>query len=95
MQSGAKGDHFDFNLLADLAVVLHRIAHIIENEIHGRGVIDVNLYGEPMRLRSVDAGGHSGVCIDFAESAGWRRTASLSAQHQGEPNSGHAGEYGE
>src|SRR5258708_32663813 len=42
VESGSKGDHFDLNLLAELAVMLGHIAHVIESEIHGGWDIDGN-----------------------------------------------------
>src|SRR5258708_37583686 len=44
VQSGSKGDQFDLNLLAELAVMLSRIAHVIEGEIHNGGGVVVDLY---------------------------------------------------
>jgi hypothetical protein len=96
MQSGSKNDHFDSNLLTDLAVVLSYIANIIESEIDCRGVIDVNLYNEPMGLHSDGGSGHLGVGVHFGRSLGRRidfySAAGLGAQHQDTPNGGHAGE---
>jgi hypothetical protein len=56
VQSGSKGDHFDLNLLAELAVMLSNIVHVIEGEIHNDGVIDVDLHNQPMRLLLVGSG---------------------------------------
>jgi hypothetical protein len=96
MQSGSKNDHFDPNLLTDLAVVLNYIADIIESEIHCCGVIDVNLYDEPMWLRSDGARGHLGVYVHSGRSPGrtidFYSAAGLGAQRQDTPNGGHAGE---
>jgi hypothetical protein len=92
VQSGSKGDHFDLNLLADVAVMLSCIADVIESEIHRCGVIDVDLYREPMWPRTIGGGGHLGVSIDLCGSAALRGTAGLGAQHQGESHGGHAGD---
>ena len=55
------------------------------------GVIDVNLYSEPMLLRSIGYGGRPVVRIEFGRSADLRRTAGLRAHHQDEPNRCRAG----
>jgi hypothetical protein len=89
VQSGSKGDHFDLNLLADLAVMLSHIAHVIEGETHNGGVIDVDLHSQPMRLLLVVGSADFGRSIDFGGSA------DLRAQHQGERNGGHSSEDGE
>ena len=68
VQSGSEGDHFDLNLLADRAVILSRIAHVIEGEIHNGGVIDVDLHSQPMRLRLV-----GGAVADFGGSPDFGR----------------------
>ncbi len=67
VQSGSEGDHFDLNLLADRAVILSRIAHVIEGEIHNGGVIDVDLHSQPMRVRLVGVSDF-GVSTDFGAS---------------------------
>jgi hypothetical protein len=55
VQSGSISDHFDLNLLAERAVMLSHIAHVIQGEIHNGGVIDVDLHNRPMRLLLVAA----------------------------------------
>ncbi len=66
-QSGSKGNHFDFNLFADVVVLSH-IAHVIEGAIHNGGVIDVDLHGHPMRLLLVGGSADFGWSTDF-----WRQ----------------------
>ena len=47
--------------------------------------------GTKLRV-AIETGLHLGVGIDFCGSAALRRNAGLGAQHQGEPNGGHAGD---
>jgi hypothetical protein len=72
VQSGSKGDHFDLNLLAEFAVMLSHIAHVIEGEIHNDGIIDVDLHSQPMRLLLPGSGADLlGSSADFGGGTDW------------------------
>jgi hypothetical protein len=72
-----------------------------EDEIHNGGIIDVDLYSQPMQLLLVgggaDFGGRTdfGGSTDFGRSTDLRRTADLRAQHQGKRIGGRCSEDGE
>jgi len=65
VQSGSKGNHFNINFFADLAVMLSHVAHVIEDEIHNGGIIYVDLHGHPMRLLLVGGRADFGRSTDF------------------------------
>jgi hypothetical protein len=64
--------------------MLSHIAYVVEGEIHHGGVIDIDLYNQPMRLLLVDGGAVFGGSTDFGG------TADLRAQHQGERDGDHS-----
>src|ERR1700730_4167055 len=69
VQSGSKRDHFDLNLLAEIAVILSHIAHVIEGKIHNGGIVDVDLHNQPMRLLLL------GRAADFGRRTAFGRNA--------------------
>ena len=85
VQSRSKSNHFNINLLSDIAVMLSHVAYVVEGEIHDGGVIDVDLHGHSMRQLLV--GGRS----DPGRSTEFGGDADLRARHQGE-HGGHASE---
>ena len=77
------------HLLADLAVMLSHIVHVIEARLITAGSLTSIFNSQPMRLLLVVGSADFGRSIDFGGSA------DLRAQHQGERNGGHSSEDGE
>jgi hypothetical protein len=66
----------------------------IEDEIHNGGVIDVDLYSQPMQLLLVGGGADFGGRTDFGGSTDFGRRTYLRAQRQGKRNGGRSSEDG-